>query len=138
MQLTNTFQVERALRFWATLPLDAADQPAVKPYNKQKVKAVKMEPIDTPGLSLTEPAVSVRDNRYKIGEFNFDKWSVPTTDWIISAIEHGFDSMNVMQAVIDKANIHINGNMAVATSSRPAVGPESFRRTIMMNDSDSE
>ena len=57
-----------------------------------------------------------KDPFSKIDEFNTDLWGLKMDQWIISAVGKGFDSMGIMQPLIDIAS---NSNMkASQTCSR--------------------
>ena len=87
--LIYTFQVERAVGFWANLPVsddqEAAKQSTVKLYSKNKGKSAKGVPFG------------------KIDVFSSDKWGNATKGWITGALGKGLDSMEIMQPLIDKA-----------------------------------
>ncbi|KAM6494802.1 hypothetical protein JOM56_009425 [Amanita muscaria] len=130
-----TAAVERIIRFWEKMPESAADQPAAKPFNKRKTKPVKIELTDT----AANAAISGNgDNRHKISEFNLDRWSAPTRDWVALAVKAKFDSASVMQALTDKAKACVYGTEPSATSSKPVAVLDNFRRMIVMEASDSE
>jgi len=97
-----TAAVERALTCWAGLPDDIMDQLAEKPHAYR------------------------RGDKATVTSFNYKKWGLPTNDWIVCAIKEGFDSMVVMQPLIEKA---IPGLGAIARS---------FRRHIPVDISDEE
>lgn len=114
--------------FWANLKLndENENEPAVKPFNKRKGKSIKSE------TSVGNPLEQDNYTFGKIDEFNLDTWSVKTNDWIKGALDKGFDSMAIMQPLIDEAQqatrrsgLHNYRNEAAAAT---AVGPSSQSR----------
>jgi hypothetical protein len=85
--------------FWANLKLNSKneDEPAVKPFNKRKGRTIK------PEASVSNPLEQDNDTFGKIDEFNSDTWSVKTNDWIKGALYKGFDSMAIMQPLVNEA-----------------------------------
>jgi hypothetical protein len=143
------YQVERALMYWKGLPEDAADQLAIKPYTKytkRKSKARKVEPtnettapVDAP-LNPATPNAPPKDIT-KINEFSFEKWRANTNQWIVGAVDQGFDSMAVMQPLMTKANFVHAGDGSLSQGNQPALdlsSSSSFRQHIPMEASDTE
>ena len=100
------------ITFWVDLSVssETANQQAVKPFSKGKKE---------------------KDPFGKIDEFNTDLWGLKMDQWIIGTIGKGFDSMGIMQPLID---ITSNSNMkASRTHSRlevtgSGIGPSSQSR----------
>ncbi len=130
-------QVERAVGFWANLSVSdkTANQSAVKPFNKCKGKTVKLEPDSQPLNNPPKEANASKGSRKneddcfgRIEEFNADAWSMAMKGWVTGALHKGFDSMAIMQPLVDVAMlVTVQGNLnrthLVASSS--AIGPSS-------------
>ncbi len=130
-------QVERAIGFWANLSVSnkTTSQSAVKPFNKCKGKMVKSEPDSQPLDNPPEEANASKglrknkDNCFsRIEEFNTDVWSMATKGWVAGTLHKGFDSMAIMQPLVDVAMwVTVQGNLnrthLVALLS--AIGPSS-------------
>jgi hypothetical protein len=74
-----------------------------------------------------------RDPFGKIEEFNADLWAPQTNQWIIGAVKKGFDSMGIMQPLIDVAIQASNTSLKPSRAScleatRPRIGPSSQSR----------
>jgi hypothetical protein len=95
------------------------NEPGVKPFNKRK------------GKSKSETSNQLeQDNTFgKIDEFNSDTWSIKTNDWIKGALDRGFDSMAIMQPLIDEAQQVARQSGLHAEAAAAAVGPSSQFRT---------
>jgi hypothetical protein len=128
--------------FWANLQLNNKNEnePAVKPFNKRKGKSIKSE------AAVGNALEQENDTFGKIDEFNLDTWSVKTNDWIKGALDKGFDSMAIMQPLIDEAqqvarrsSLHSNH---AKTAVVDAVGPSSQSRCKIVegavSDSDAD
>ena len=66
----------------------------------------------------------------KIEEFNADMWSKFTKDWIVGALDKGFDSMAIMQPLIDTA-MEVSAQASSSMSRHEVsagVGPSSGSR----------
>ena len=118
--------------FWANLKLNSKneDEPAVKPFNKRKGRTIK------PEASVSNPLEQDNDTFGKIDEFNSDTWSVKTNDWIKGALYKGFDSMAIMQPLVNEAqqtalrsNLHSNRTEAAVAA---AIGPSSQSRCTIV------
>ena len=76
----------------------------------------------------------------KIGEFNYQNWRFPTKDWIASAADKGFDSMSVMQPLMDIADaLHAcDGSRSQGAPSASGASSGSHRRFIPEDTSGEE
>lgn len=100
-------QVERAISFWANLPIssDTANEKAVTPFNKCKTKTVKSKALGcTPKDASASNIKGKKEEVFgRIAEFNADMWSEVTKEWIRGAAKKGYDNMLIMQPLIDAA-----------------------------------
>ena len=110
----------------------------VKPFNKRKGKTVKSEPDSQPLNNPPEEANASKGSRKneddcfgRIEEFNTDAWSTATKGWVTGALHKGFDSMAIMQPLVNVAMLvtvqgNLNRTCLIALSS--AIGPSSHSR----------
>ena len=57
----------------------------------------------------------------RIEEFNADIWSLAMKGWIAGALKKGFDSMAIMQPLLDMAQVSAQGSLK-RSHSRPDIG----------------
>ncbi len=133
-------QVECAVGFWANLSVSdkTANQSVVKPFNKRKGKMVKSEPDSQPLDNPPEEANASKGSRKneddcfgRIEEFNADAWSAAMKGWVAGTLHKGFDSMAIMQPLVNVAMLvtvqgNLNRTCLIALSS--AIGPSSHSR----------
>lgn len=92
------------------------------------------QPPDNPPeeANASEGSKKKEDDRFgRIEEFNADAWSTATNGWVSGALDKGFDSMAIMQPLVDAAMVvsaqgNLNRTRPIAPSS--AVGPSSDSR----------
>jgi hypothetical protein len=103
----------------------------VKPFNKRKSKMADSQPLNDP----PEEANASDDTRKKeedhfgrIEEFNTDIWNLTTKDLIVGALDKSFDSMAIMQPLVQMATqVPAQGNSkrSCLDASRSSIGPSS-------------
>jgi hypothetical protein len=138
LKLISSIQVERAVGFWANLPISAktADQPAVKPFNKCKLKVeLDSQPLNDPSeeANASGDTTKEREDRFgRIEEFNSDRWSKATNSWIIGALDKGYDSMRNMEHLIEATKkVPVSGGSIRSRVDAPSgstIGPTSPSR----------
>ena len=97
------------ITFWVDLSVSpkTANQQAVKPFSKGKKE---------------------KDPFGKIDEFNADLWGSKMDQWIIGAVRKGFDSMGIMQPLIDIAsnsNVKASRTRSCLEATGSRIGPSS-------------
>ena len=100
------------ITFWVDLSISpkTANQQAVKLFSKGKKE---------------------KDPFGKIDKFNADLWGSKMDQWIIGAIGKGFDSLGIMQPLIDIAlnsNIKVSWTHSCLEATRSGIGPSSQSR----------
>jgi hypothetical protein len=71
------------------------------------------------------------DRLSRIEEFNTDIWNLATKDWIVSALDKSFDSMAIMQPLVQVATqVSAQGNLKRSRleASRSSIRPSSHSR----------
>ena len=77
-------------------------------------------------LSCSAKGKKEKDPFGKIDEFNADLWGSKTDQWMIGAVGKGFDSMGIMQPLIDIAsnsNVKVSWTHSCLKATRSRIGP---------------
>ena len=99
----------------------------VKPFNKCKNKTVDPQPLKLPLDDPPEEANASNDTKKegdcfgRIEEFNADIWGLATKGWIAGALKKGFDSMAIMQPLLDMVQVSAQGS-SKRSHPRPNIG----------------
>ena len=64
-----------------------------------------LQPLDGASKGANNDNMHKKDSFGHICEFNADGWRAVIKEWVIGALNKGFDSMSVMQPLVDMAKL---------------------------------